>query len=311
VRNQINQALPFANAAAAAACIPPAPPGVLPPNCTVNARRPFPNFGTYIDDRFIGYSNYNAANVKLEHRTPGLALTAVYTWSKSLDDKSAAAGIGASQFNGWQGFLNNHDPRADYGRSDFDTGHRFVASAVYDLPVGKGKRALGNANPVINAVLGNWQVTTIYTAQLGFPMSIIAGDSTGLLDTVGQNRADIVGKPTGPKTVSEWFNTAAFVQPGPNLFGDSARNVLRMPGINNWDIGIMKNVVLTERARLQLRLETFNTFNHPQFNPDPSVPMFSGGASTVGNNINNLKTYGKITAAAPGRVVQLGGKIIF
>jgi hypothetical protein len=83
-----------------------------------------------------------------------------------------------------------------------------------------------------------------------------------------------------------------------------------MPGINNWDIGLLKNVPFSERANLQLRIETFNTFNHPQFNPDPSTAAFAGGGTTVVNNVN-AKNFGKVTGAAPGRIVQLGAKISF
>jgi len=310
-RNQINQALRMSDTQAAFCTANP-----TAASCQVIARRPLSNVGIWIDDRFIGASNYNAAAIKLEHRAASMALTASYTWSKSLDDKSAAAGVGAAQgAAGFQGFLDNHNPKADYGRSDYDTGQHFVASAVYEIPIGKGKRFLGSANSAVNAALGGWELTTIYDAQLGFPMSVIAQDVTGLLDTFGSNRANIVGKPRLIKSRTQWFDTSSFTQPAPNTFGNSGRNILRMPGINNFDIGVLKSVNFTERTSLQLRLETFNTFNHPQFNPDPSVPSFSGGASTVGNSVAPTAaaraTLGRITGAAPGRIVQLGGKIIF
>ena len=88
-----------------------------------------------------------------------MALTAVYTWAKSLDDKSAAAGVGAQNFNGWQGYLDNHDPNRDYGPSDFNVGQRFVSSFVYDLPVGKGKKFGGNLNKAADLLIGGWEVT--------------------------------------------------------------------------------------------------------------------------------------------------------
>ena len=307
-RNQINQALELQDPAFCAI-----PGNATLPGCSVASRRPYSNFGIYIDDRFIGYSHYNAANVKVEHRGTSMALTTVYTWSKSLDNKSAAAGVGASQFNGWQGYLDNHNPHLDYGRSDFDTGQRFVTSIVYNLPIGKGKAVLGNANKAANAVLGGWQSTGIYTAQLGFPMSILSPDTLGLMDTPfgAPVRADQVGKPKLTKSRTEWFDTSAFAPEKVNTYGDSARNVIRMPGINNFDIGLLKNIPFTERVGLQLRFESFNTFNHPQFNPDPSVPAFAGGGGTVGNSTANKSTFGVITGAAPSRILQLGGKISF
>ncbi|HEY6253692.1 MAG TPA: hypothetical protein VI685_27370, partial [Candidatus Angelobacter sp.] len=175
-RNQINQALEVKDPAFCAI-----PGNATLSGCSAASRRPYSNFGIYIDDRFIGNSNYNAANVKLERRGNSMALTTVYSWSKSLDNKSAAAGVGASQFNGWQGYLDNHNPRLDYGRSDFDTGQRFVTSFIYNLPIGRGKTVLGKVNKVENAVVGGWQPTAIYTAQLGFPMSITSPDSLGNL----------------------------------------------------------------------------------------------------------------------------------
>ena len=78
--------------------------------CTVKSRLPYPNFnGFYINSDFHGYSNYNAGNIKFEHRAGDMAATAIFTWAKSMDDKSAAAGVGATGA-GYQGFENNHNP---------------------------------------------------------------------------------------------------------------------------------------------------------------------------------------------------------
>jgi Carboxypeptidase regulatory-like domain/TonB-dependent Receptor Plug Domain len=307
-RNNINQALPMSDPAFCAE-------NPTLGDCPVSVRRPYAQFSTYIDSQWSSWSSYNAMNVKFERRTSSMAITAIYTWAKSLDDKSAAAGIGQDNSGGWQGFLNNHDPARDYGPSDFNVGQRFVSSFVYQLPVGRGKRVLSDASKPVDMLLGGWQLTGIVTFQQGFPMTILAGDPTGLLDSFGQNRADQVGKNTGfHKGINEWFNTAAYVQPAPNVFGNTGRDIITMPGINNWDVGILKNFTFTERLNLQLRLETFNTWNHPQFFPDPSTPAFAGGGTTVGNNVDNAGptgTFGKITAAAPGRIMQLGAKFNF
>ena len=209
---------------------------------SVDARKPFPNFGVYIDSDWSGRSNYNALNTKLEHRGRGSILTFAYTWAKSTDSKSAAAGIGASGFNGWQGFLNNHDPERDYGLSDFDVDHRLVGSFVYNLPFGSGEKFAGDATGVKNAVIGGWQVNGIYTWQRGFPITITAADLGGLNDTFGTNRADLVGDPNaGERTVNRWFNTAAFAQPAPGALGNLGRNTERGPGVNNLDLALFKN----------------------------------------------------------------------
>jgi hypothetical protein len=304
-RNNINQAVPITDPAFCAA-------NPTLGECPVSARRPFSNFSTYIDSQWNSWSSYNAMNVKFERRTSSMAITSVYTWAKSLDDKSAAAGIGQDNSGGWQGFLNNHDPARDYGPSDFNVGQRFVSSFVYQIPIGRGKRLLTTVSKPVDLLVGGWQLTGVATFQQGFPFTVLAGDTTGLLDSFGQNRADQVGSSGGiHKGLNEWFNTSSFVQPGPNQLGNSGRDILTMPGINNWDIGILKDLSFTERLRLQLRLESFNSFNHPQFYPDPTTPAFAGGGTTVGNNVGNPATFGKITGAAPGRIVQIGAKFIF
>ena len=127
---------------------------------------------------------------------PDSILTFAYTWAKSTDSKSAAAGIGAGNFNGWQGFLNNHDPERDYGLSDFDVDHRLVGSFVYNLPFGKGGKIASDATGAKEALVGGWQLNGIYTWQHGFPITITAADLGGLNDTFGTNRANLVGDPT-------------------------------------------------------------------------------------------------------------------
>jgi hypothetical protein len=276
-----------------AQAFPPADPANPTP---VLARRPYPNFVTYIDSDWSGNSNYNSGNVKVEHRTGSLAMTAVYTWAKAIDEKSAAAGIGNTG-GGYQGTIDNHNTRLDRGLADFDVDHRVVGSFVYDLPFGRGKRFLSSTPKVVDIALGNWQLNGILTFQRGFPYSITSPDAGGLLDASGGNRAMTVGNPYPSgfhQSIAEWFNTAAFIQAPPGVFGSAGRNILRAPGINNWDLSLFKNFPVKERMNLQLRLESFNTFNHTQWGTptyDASSPQF-----------------GQITSANPGRINQLGAK---
>jgi hypothetical protein len=269
-----------------------------PDNPTVAGRKPYPNFGTYIDSTWSGYSDYHALNATLTHRGRGLIGTVAYTWAKSTDSKSAAAGIGANESAGWQGFLNNHDVARDHGLSSFDVAHRVVASFVWNLPFGKGERVAGDASGFKQAVIGGWQLNGIYLWQVGFPISIFAADVGGVLDSFGTNRADIVGDiHSGGGTISQWFNTAAFAQPALGAFGNSGRSILRGPSINNLDLGLFKNFSLAMRSTLQFRVEAFNALNHPQF-------------SGVGQNIA-APNFGVITSARDGRIVQLGAKLLW
>jgi hypothetical protein len=281
MRQNIAQALPY-----------------TPDRPTVAERRPFPNFVTYIDSNWGGWSDYHAFNTKLEHRGRGLLTTFVYTWAKSTDSKSAAAGLGQTETAGWQGFLNNHDPERDHGLSGFDVDHRVVASFVWNLPFGKGERFGSGASGVKDAVIGGWQLNGIYTWQRGFPITIVAADLGGVLDTSGTNRADIVGDiHAGGGELTRWFNTAAFAQPALGSFGNSGRSILRGPGINNLDLAFFKNFDLPRGTRLQFRLESFNALNHPQF-------------SGVSTNLTSAN-FGVITSARQARINQLGLKLIW
>ncbi len=278
-------------------------------DCPVSARRPFTNITSslgFLDSQWNGYSNYNAGNLKLERRSSSMALLAVYTWAKSLDDKSAAAGVGST--NAFAGHMNEHNPRLDYGLSDFDVNHRFVAIAVYQLPVGRGKRYGNDMNKAADFALGGWQVTAITTFQKGFPFSVLCNDNFGLLLSFTQ-RCNQVGDPGNEHSVNRWFNTSAFVQPLAGQFGNSGRDIIRGPGINNWDVGIGKDFKFTERTAFQFRVEAFNVFNHHQYGYDPFTS--TGIGAPVDNNPNDGSAYGTVIAARPGRIIQFGGKIVF
>jgi hypothetical protein len=269
-----------------------------PEHPTVAERKPYPNFQVYIDSTWSGWSDYHGLNATLTHRSRGLQASVAYTWAKSTDSKSAAAGIGANESAGWQGFLDNHDVARDHGLSSFDVAHRVVASFVWTLPFGKGEKFGGNASGFKQGVIGGWQVNGIYLLQGGFPISIFAADVGGVLDTFGTNRADIVGDiHSGGGSLTQWFNTAAFAQPALGSFGNSGRSILREPGINNLDLALFKNFFLPKKATLQFRVEAFNALNHPQM-------------SGVDQNTYDAN-FGVITSARDGRIVQLGAKILW
>jgi hypothetical protein len=262
------------------------------------ARLPYSNFATIVESYWMGNSSYNAANIKLEQRTGDLSLLAAYTWGHSLDNKSAAAGV-AGDDSGWAGTLDMRNPNRDHASSSYDATQRFVASFVYNLPVGKGKHFLGGLSGPANVALGGWQVNGIVTFQGGFPFSIGALDIQALNNLMGP-RADLVGNPNPSgfnKSIYEWFNTAAFAQPALGVIGNTGRNIVRAPGLNNWDMSLFKNIPLGERLRLQLRGEFFNAPNHTQFGyPDAYIQD---------------ATFGVIGSARAPRIIQVAMKFIF
>lgn len=284
--------------------------------CTTQSRLPYPNFnGFYIDSDFHGYSHYNALNVKFEHRAGDMAVTSVYTWANSKDDKSAAAGVGASG-TGYQGFMDNHNTKLDYGPSDFDVDQRFVSSWVYDAPIGRGKKIAGNVNRATDLLVGGWELTGIATFQTGFPFGISASDIDGVQGTVAPRASivqgcDVHGHLTQPY---QRINMACFTQPGLGTYGNTTRNFLRQPGINNFDMGFVKNFHLGEYMTFKLAVDTFNTFNHHQYAGDVGglVVGGSGGNDTIDNSVNSsAATAGKINGASSPRIIQLGGKLTF
>jgi hypothetical protein len=268
-----------------------------------SARVPYPNIGYILDHFFDFYSNYDAMQAKLEHSGTNYSAILSYTYSHSLDDKSSEAGInGDTSGNGPQ---NEYDFNADYGSSSFDITHSFVGSFTAALPFGKGRHYLGDSSRGLDAVVGGWQVNGIVTLRTGLPFSVAATDINFINDCFGQ-RADVVGNPKAggfTKGVNEWFNTSSFVQPAMGNYGDSSRDILRAPGVENVDASFFKSFSLIERLNLQTRFEAFNLFNHTNFGfPNASVPQ----SAALPN-----PSYGTIGSAAPGRIIQVAMKLIW
>ena len=208
-----------------------------------------------------GNSSYNALWVTATQRLArGLQFDASYTWSKSLDYNSFSTGgvIGQDSYN----------LRADRGLSDFDARHRAVLNAIYDLPF-RGNR-----------LIEGWQFALIVQCQSGSPINIVSGNSTvnGIANTL---RPDATGPINIVGQVERWFDTTAFIPVA--HFGNLGRNVVIGPGFNTADASAIKNIHFSERARLQLRLEVFDLFNHANFGPPGNVvgtPAFGRLTST-------------------------------
>ena len=283
-------------------------------NCPTSSRLPYKNFtGFYINSDFHGYSHYNAMNIKFEHRAGDLAVTSIYSWANSKDDKSAAAGVGATG-SGYQGTMDNHNPSLDYGPSDFNVDQRFVSSYIYQLPIGRGKKFAGGINRAADLAVGGWEVTGITTFQTGFPFSIGASDAASLLDTQFQRANYVPGCNIHSNLTGKFqrLNMSCFTQPAIGVYGNTTRNFLRQPGVNNWDMGFGKTFSITERAKFAMHVDTFNTFNHHQYSYAVGglATGGSGGGSSVDNTVGDALA-GSITASGTSRVVQLSGKITF
>jgi hypothetical protein len=245
--------------------------------------------------------------VSLNRRfSKGLTLGAAYTWSKLLTtnpyDRSLAA-------------YNTYDLKQSYGPSVLNTPQMFVMSYVYDFPFYKNQKGIAGY------VLGGWELSGITTIQSGQsqiinqnndPWSMVNISTTtpycstppcplypgglGMGSSTVSIRADQVGSTGGPKSVLKFFNTAAFTD-AVGHFGSSRPGALLGPGYQIWDMSLMKNIRFGERASLQLRLETFNTFNH-------------GSPSSIDTNVDD-GSFGAVNGWHDPRNLQIGAKIRF
>ncbi len=271
-------------------------PGVYIPGASttgnVNSRRPYTNFQTITQDIAAGPSSYNAFQLNWNRRlSGGFTLLGSYVYSKSMDiasnDGNSGLGNQARDPYNWN---------LDYGPSDFDVKHRFVTSFLYRIP------GVTSGNTFVKVLTGGWQLDGILTLQTGLPLSVLAGVDRSLVG-VAEDHANVNGpvavynsRGTFSK-VAEYFNKSAFSLPALGTFGTSGRNTIYGPGTENFDAGLFKNFPLGEQRRLELRWETFNTLNHPNFsNP---------------NNSFSSSAFARITASASGRVMQIAAKIVF
>jgi hypothetical protein len=241
--------------------------------------RPYPTFSQIPWRGTIGNSSYNALTLSLKRSfTHGLLVSANYTWSHSIDDGSNGSGDGDSlapqNVSCWPRGAVQCGEKAS---SAFDARHVFNANFIYELPFGNGKR-YSSQSGLVNALIGNWQISSILMARTGFPVNLTTS-GTGPDGNSNSQRLDLV--PGQALYLSNGtFNAAAFCTPGskdalypsgacPAGFGGISRNFLRGPGFWQSDWALSKRFPVTEQVAFQLRAEVFNIFNRAQFaNPN-------------------------------------------
>ncbi len=227
----------------------------------IDSRRPYTNVSTIAGDEPIGNANYNGLQMRLDKRfSQGLSILAGYTYAKAITDTQGAE-TGAFVPD----LQDNNNRRANRGLTASDTRHRFTMSALYELPFGNKKRYLADANGVVRTIVSGWQLAGIATFQTGQPLTATLpfdNSNTG----EGSKLPNLIGNPNnGPKTVDEFFNTAAFAAPPQFTFGNEGIDVITGPGIKDVDLSLVKNTPIGERMNLQFRCEAFNVGNHPIF----------------------------------------------
>ena len=273
-----------------------------------------------------GDSILHAGSLSIRKRLQnGISIGGTYTYSKSLDNASSigngivistasfgGGGFGRGGFGGGSGAVlsgstsvaqNPLNLAAERGLSSFNQTHRFTANYLWELPIGKDKRWLGNGG-VPAAILGDWQWSGDWTIESGLPFTpVIVGSETEVNGgTNGTLRLNV----NGPVALSnpiitangiQWFNTGAFSPPAPGEYGDAGRNSIIGPGSVLFDMAMTKVFPMAEGRMLEFRISSSNVFNHPNF-------------STIDTNFNS-PTFGFVTGAGSMRTVQLQARFRF
>jgi hypothetical protein len=248
----------------------------------------------------VGRSWYDSLQGSARLRSwRGLQLLASYTLSHAVDHISGLNSGGEPRPVLPVVIGDNRTIEAALAREKgdalFDARHRFVMSLSYELPRLEGLR------PVTRHLLGGWQLNGILQAQTGFPLTVIEPSNISL--TSSTNRPNMTCNPNagGARTVGQWFNTSCFrrltLPEDAGKVGNEPRNAVRGPGFNRIDVSLFKTLSAGGAGRIQVRIEAFNALNSIRF-------------GQPGNQIGS-PTFGQITGAEDGRIIQLGLKYIF
>ena len=261
--------------------------------------QPYPNFGLVSWRGNKDNSSYQGLSASLKRSfSRGFLFSANYMWSHEIDDGSDGSGDGDSLVP-----QNVACPRCERASGFWDARNVFNANAVYQLPFGLDKPFL-NQPGIVNAIAGNWQFTSTAVAHTGFPVNVLVNRSASQTPDGNTNnqRPNLVPgvslTPPGGKSIAQWINPAAFVAPVNDTWGDAPRDVARGPGVWQIDMGMGKQIPLTERVGLQFRTEVFNIFNHPQYGL-PNATILVSNFGSITNTVNTTTPVSPVGEGTP------------
>jgi hypothetical protein len=282
-------------------------PGIINHTVQRNNVNPYTGFGSIKMSTDGANANYNGLQVDLNSQIKrDLSLRVFYTLSRSYDSSNQTNGGGgggdlvsvSNPYAGW---------KYDWGPSGYDRTNNLSFNFIYDLPFMRHA-----SNAFARALVGGWEVSGIVTIESGLPINITMTGDPGGNGVGGNNRPDKVGALVAPHTKQQWITDSAFGAPAVGVWGNLPYDAVRGPGRDNWNLSLFKNFVISEArgSQFELRLETFNTFNHPQIQ---SIPTGAGCDPTIatGPQCAGTSNFGQPNGFFPGRIVQLGGKISF
>lgn len=280
---------------------------------TVNCAVAFPIYQAINGNLYQAISNYNSLQTTITKRlNNGLSFSANYVWSHMLDDQDSS---GWGTHAGPQAYqhastLTSNQSSKNYGPSNFDVRNSFKAYVVYQLPFGRGKQFLNN-NWLADELLGGFQLSSTVIVAAGNPFQVYATSNT--YANAGSQFPNLTGlstRPKGGRTKAEWFNPAAFSNPGNGAFGNAGRNDVVGPGFNLVNLSALKAFDLPwEGVKFSLRVDAQNAFNHPSFSA-PNGQL--AGDSGPGTAYTSTSSTNQITGIQiGGRNVQLGARLSF
>ena len=264
-----------------------------------NAIVPYKGYSSIFFTKYDANSNYNGLQTQLQRRfSRNLVVTADYTFSKTIDltdDDDVTNEI-----------LDAYHPQRDRAVAGWDRTNVFNLTYVYTAPT------FQNHSFAYRSALGGWELSGISRFWSGQPFTVTSNGNAGNLSGSGvrANYTPQPGQQLYTKKYTQYFNPLLFSSPADNTLGNTGRNQFRGPGINNWNISLYKNFLFTESTRLQLRLDTFNTFNHTQFATvisNINTNVGGGAPVTAGNRSNS----GSVSSTYDPRNLQLAAKFFF
>jgi hypothetical protein len=258
-----------------------------------NLYRPYQGFAGIAQEENASNSSYNSLQAALRvEKRHGLTMQFAYTWSHEIDRESDDLSTDVS---------NPYDLNYDKGSGTYDRRNIFNANFVYDLPF-----LLHGGNYAAREVLGGWQVSGVMVAESGLPQDITYGTDVLGLGGNTNNRPNISGIIAYPRTQKEWFDTSVFTAPaapwttagaGGTGFGNARKDAIVQPGLFNWNLSLYKDIPIHESIHMQFRAESFNTFNHTEWNG------IDGGF--------NDGNFGQTNGTYDPRELQFGLKLLF
>jgi hypothetical protein len=254
-----------------------------------NTRRPLAQYTAASVKRITPWvrSNYEGLSARVEKRFgAGFSFLSSFTYGHAIDLQNPALDLcdGCGSGNTLQ---NSYSLESQRSQSDNNVPLRFVFSGLWNLPFGRGQTLAQSG--MMSKILGSWSLAAIYQAQSGLPYTVVLPFDNANAGNVSFPNRVCDGTAASP-TISRWFDASCFTTPQQYQFGNSGRNILRGPGINNIDFAIHRDFRLgLESTALQFRAEAFNGLNHPQFGlpnstiSQPSTAVIS--STSVANRI--------------------------